>query len=60
MNGKIIKIKIPLHYKIKIMVYGTTSHNRTVYAAPACGKAGFTSGKQECLENLLNQYLLGL
>ena len=24
------------------------------------GKAGFTSGKQECLENLLNQYLLGL
>ena len=24
------------------------------------GKVGHTSGKQECLENILNQYLLGL
>jgi len=24
------------------------------------GKAGLTSGKQEYLENLINQYLLGL
>jgi hypothetical protein len=42
--GEDLDIKETEYSLIKIMVYGQTAHNRTVYASPAVGGLGLRFG----------------